>query len=99
MATRNASPLIRGYQPDTDLAYQEQYLLFAFYCLGMSEADLETATIDDVVALIRETYPHDKASPQNAWDNLFHEIQLKLLMNVRRAWFDRQMAKEVQRNG
>jgi hypothetical protein len=99
MAVRNGSIGSPAYNPETDLEYQESFLLYSLYCLGLSYEDIETITIDEMVSLVRDTFPHDKQSTRTAGGDILHEIQLRMLLNIRRAWFDRQMAKEVFGNG
>ena len=61
--------------------------------------DLYTATIDEVISNIRSTFEYSKNTLPTASQNTVRGISMLLVVNLRRAWFDRQIALEVLARG
>jgi hypothetical protein len=99
MASRSGSNSQRAYSAENDLAYQEMSLLSMLYILGYDSADTSVRTIDDVIESIRETFNYKRNSEPTAANSFVRSINILMVLNYRRAWFDRQIALGVIENG
>lgn len=99
MATRIGNKDNRVYEATGDIAYLDVIILSIMLTIGMNEDDLYTATIDEVISNIRSTFEYSKNTLPTASQNTIRSISTLLVLNLRRAWFDRQIALEVLARG
>jgi hypothetical protein len=65
----------------------------------MGEEELYIATIEEIISNIRSTFEYSKNTLPTASQNTVRSISMLLVINLRRAWFDRQIALEVLARG
>ena len=99
MATRIGNQNNRVYEAAGNIAYLDVIILSIMHTIGMGEDDLYTATIDEVISNIRSTFEYSKNTLPTASQNTVRGISMLLVVNLRRAWFDRQIALEVMNRG
>ena len=99
MTTRTGNKNNRVYEAAGNIAYLDVIILSIMYTIGMDEGDLYTATIDEVISNIRSTFEYSKNTMPTASQNTVRGISMLLVLNLRRAWFDRQIALEVMNRG
>lgn len=99
MTIRQAGAGIRGYDPNADLQYQEMLILSMMYVLGLTEDDLPSLTIDEAITQIRSMFFYSKNNTPTAGSDIVRSISMLLVLNFRRAWFDRQVVRGVIQNG
>ena len=99
MATRIGNKDNRVYEATGDIAYLDVIILSIMLTIGMNDDDLYTATIDEVISNIRSTFEYSKNTLPTASQNTIRSISTLLVLNLRRAWFDRQIALEVLARG
>jgi len=99
MATRIGNKNNRVYEAAGDIAYLDVIILSIMHTIGMDEDELYTATIDEIILNIRSTFAYSKNTLPTASQNTVRSISTLLVLNLRRAWFDRQIALEVMARG
>ena len=99
MTTRIGNKDNRTYDATSNIAYLDTIILSIMFTIGMGEDDLYTATIDEVISNIRSTFEYSKNTMPTASQNTVRGISMLLVLNLRRAWFDRQIALEVMNRG
>ena len=99
MATRIGNKDNRAYEAAGDIAYLDVIILSIMHIIGMGEDELYTATIDEIILNIRSTFEYSKNALPTASQNTVRSISTLLVLNLRRAWFDRQIALEVLARG
>jgi hypothetical protein len=99
MATRIGNKDNRVYEAVGDIAYLDVIILSIMHTIGMGEDELYTATIDEIILNIRSTFEYSKNTLPTASQNTVRSISTLLVLNLRRAWFDRQIALEVMARG
>ena len=99
MTIRQAGSGVRGYDPHADLEYQDMLILSMAYVIGFEENDLLSITIDEAIAEIRSTFFYSKNTTPTAGGDIVRSISMLLVLNFRRAWFDRQIARGVIEHG
>jgi hypothetical protein len=99
MTTRIGNKDNRVYEAAGDIAYLDVIILSIMYTVGMSEEELYSATIDEIIFNIRSTFEYSKNTLPTASQNTVRGIGMLLVLNLRRAWFDRQIAFEVMAHG
>lgn len=88
------------YDPIADLEYRSEQLAAYLFILGFREEDFSSITIDDCVNKIRDRYryDHDTEIDSDVKDYIKRK-NITLTRNVRRAWFDVQVAVHEVENG
>lgn len=99
MITRIGNKNSRCYDATSNVAYLDVIILSIMLTIGMNEDDLYVATIDEVISNIRSTFEYDKNTMPTASKDIVRGISMLLVLNLRRAWFDRQIALEVIARG
>lgn len=90
---------MRGYDPNSDLNYQEMLILSMAYVVGLGDDDMLSLTIDDAIEKIRSTFFYSKNGVPTAGNDIVRSISMLMVLNFRRAWFDRQIARGVIEHG
>lgn len=81
------------YDPVADLEYRSEQLASFLFILGFDEKDFDTVTIDDCINVIRDRYRYDHDTEiDSAVKDYIKRQNITLTRNVRRAWFDVQVA-------
>ena len=85
--------LNRKYNPRADLSLRSCHIASLLYILGIDKDKFDSITIDDVVNLIRDkyVYKHNTALT-SASQEYIKKQNIILTRNIRRAWFDVQVA-------
>jgi hypothetical protein len=86
------------YDPIADLEYRSEQLASFLFILGFDEKHFGDVTIDDCINAIRDRYryDHDTEIDSDVKDYIKRQ-NITLTRNIRRAWFDVQVAlHEVQ---
>ena len=99
MTTRIGNKNSRAYDATSNIAYLDTIILSIMYTVGMSEEELYSATIDEIIFNVRSTFEYRKNTLPTASQNTGRGIGILLVLNLRRAWFDRQIALEVMARG
>ena len=99
MATRIGNKNNLVYEATGNIAYLDVIILSIMLAIGMNEDDLYAATIDEVISNIRSTFEYEKNTMPTASKEIVRGISMLLVLNLRRAWFDRQIALEVMARG
>ena len=86
------------YDPVADLEYRSEQLASFLFILGFDEKHFGDVTIDDCINVIRDRYRYDHDTEIDSGVKDYIKRQnITLTRNVRRAWFDVQVAlHEVQ---
>ena len=88
------------YDSVADLAYRSEQLAAYLFILGFNKAHFDEATIDDCVNAIRDRYRYDHDTEiDSAVKDYIKRQNITLTRNVRRAWFDVQVALHEVTNG
>lgn len=92
--------MMSKYDPITDLEYRSEQLAAFLFILGFKESQFFEVTIDDCVNAIRDKYryDHDTNIDSRVKDYIKRQ-NITLTRNVRRAWFDVQVAMHEVENG
>jgi len=99
MTTRIGNKNNLVYEATGNIAYLDVIILSIMHTIGMDEDDLYTATIDEIILNIRSTFEYNKNTITTASKDAVRGISMLLVLNLRRAWFDRQIALEVVARG
>lgn len=93
--TGNAST--PAYDAAADLAYVERELITIMYMLGMSADDMSSAVFDEMVRQIKATFPFLRLGEglTLASNDALKEVNVLLMLNVRRLWHRWQIARSV----
>lgn len=93
--TGNAST--PAYNATTDLAHVERELITVMYALGMSTDNISSSSFDDIVAEIKATFPFLRLQEGRslASNDALKEINVLLMVNVRRLWHRWQLARSI----
>lgn len=91
--TGNAST--PAYDASADLAHVERELITVMYVLGMSTENIFSSSFDDIVAEIKATFPFLRLPEGRslASNDALKEINVLLMVNVRRLWHRWQLAR------
>jgi hypothetical protein len=83
----------RKYNPYADLSLRSCHLASLLYILGIDRKEFQSISIDDLVNIIRDRYiyKHD-ISTNIASQEYIKKQNILLTRNIRRAWFDVQVA-------
>lgn len=84
------------YDPDSDLEYRSGQLASFLYVLGFSDDQLESISIDDAINLIRDRYVYSHAQNIPEIQEWIKKQNITLTRNIRRAWFDVQVARYIK---
>ena len=88
------------YDPVADLEYRSEQLAAYLFILGFDEKEFDEITIDDCVNRIRDLYRYDHDTDiQSDVKDCIKRQNITLTRNVRRAWFDVQVAMYEVQNG
>jgi hypothetical protein len=88
------------YDPIADLEYRSEHLAAYLFILGFEERDFDKITIDDCINAIRDRYRYDHdTNIDSAVKDFIKRQNITLTRNVRRAWFDVQVALHEVKNG
>lgn len=88
------------YDPVADLEYRSEQLASFLFILGFDEKDFDAVTIDDCINAIRDRYRYDHDTEiDSAVKDYIKRQNITLTRNVRRAWFDVQVALHEVQNG
>lgn len=99
MTTRIGNKNNLVYEATGNIAYLDVIILSIMHTIGMNEDDLYTATIDEIISNIRSTFEYNKNTITTTSKDTVRGISMLLVLNLRRAWFDRQIALEVVARG
>jgi len=92
--------MMSKYDPVADLGYRSEHLAAYLFILGFDEAQFDDVTIDDCVNAIRDRYRYDHDTEiDSAVKDYIKRQNITLTRNVRRAWFDVQVALHEVTNG
>ena len=100
----NPEDPVNTYSASSELDYVIGKLCEILYFIGKSESDLETITIDEIIAGIRETAPFTKSSMQDgvyvatAANTELNALTIKLVSSARRHWYRYHIAKGADNN-
>ena len=86
-----------AYDAAADLAYVERELITIMYVLGMSADDMSSEIFDEMVERLKSTFPFlrlDEGRRLASNDSL-KEINVLLMLNLRRLWYRWQLARSV----
>jgi hypothetical protein len=84
------------YNPGSDLEYRSRQLASFLYILGFSEEELSSIAIDDAINLIRDRYVYSHAQDIPEIQEFIKKQNISLTRNIRRAWFDVQVANYMK---
>jgi hypothetical protein len=84
------------YDPSADLEYRSGQLASFLYILGFSDDQVRSISIDDVINLIRDRYVYSHAQNTPEIQEWIKKQNITLTRNVRRAWFDVQVASHIK---
>ncbi len=84
------------YDPNSDLEYRSGQLASFLYILGFSDEELESMSIDDAINLIRDRYVYSHAQNIPEIQEWIKKQNITLTRNIRRAWFDVQVARHIK---
>jgi hypothetical protein len=84
------------YDPSADLEYRSGQLASFLYILGFSDEQVKSISIDDVINLIRDRYVYSHAQNTPEIQEWIKKQNITLTRNVRRAWFDVQVASHIK---
>lgn len=88
------------YDPVADLEFRSEQLASFLFILGFDEKDFDTVTIDDCINVIRDRYRYDHDTEiDSAVKDYIKRQNITLTRNVRRAWFDVQVALYEVKHG
>jgi len=99
MTTRIGNKDNRTYDATSNIAYLDTIILSILFTVGIEEEELYIATIEEIISNIRSTFEYSKNTLPTASQNTVRSISMLLVINLRRAWFDRQIALEVLARG
>ena len=86
-----------AYNAAADLAHVERELITMLYTLGMDTDDFASSTFEALVANIKSTFPFLRLEQGRtlASNDALKEINILLMINVRRLWHRWQLAESV----
>jgi hypothetical protein len=84
------------YDPNSDLEYRSGQLASFLYMLGFSDDQLSSISIDDAINLIRDRYVYSHAQNIPEIQEWIKKQNITLTRNIRRAWFDIQVASYIK---
>jgi len=88
------------YDPVADLEYRSEQLASYLFILGFDEKQFADVTIDDCINAIRDKYQYDHDTDiESPVKDYIKRQNITLTRNVRRAWFDVQVALHEVENG
>jgi hypothetical protein len=99
MTARIGNKNNRTYDATSNIAYLDTLILSIMLTVGMTEEELYIATIEEIISNIRSTFEYSKNTLPTASQNAVRSISMLLVINLRRAWLDRQIALEVLARG
>ena len=80
------------YDSGADLEYRSSQLASFLYILGFSDDQISSISIDDAINLIRDRYVYSHAQNIPEIQEWIKKQNITLTRNIRRAWFDVQVA-------
>ena len=83
------------YDSIADLEFRSGQLASFLYILGFSDEDLKSISIDDVINRIRDVYAYSHDVKNTASQEYIKKQNITLTRNIRRAWFDIQVARHI----
>jgi hypothetical protein len=86
---------VKKYDSISDLEFRSCQLASFLYILGFSDQELETVSIDDAINRIRDVYAYSHDLKNTASQEYIKKQNITLTRNVRRAWFDVQVARYI----
>jgi hypothetical protein len=91
----NAS--LPAYVAGADLAHVERELITMMYTLGMDTDEFSASTFDALVTNIKSTFPFMRLEQGRtlASNDALKEINILLMVNVRRLWHRWQLAESI----
>jgi hypothetical protein len=84
------------YDPHSDLECRSGQLASFLYILGFSDDQISSVSIDDAVNLIRDRYVYSHAQNIPEIQEWIKKQNITLTRNIRRAWFDIQVASYIK---
>ena len=84
------------YDFNSDLEYRSGHLASFLYILGFSDDQLSSISIDDAINLIRDRYVYSHAQNIPEIQEWIKKQNITLTRNIRRAWFDVQVASHIK---
>ena len=81
------------YDSSADLEYRSGQLASFLYILGFSDDQVKSISIDDAINLIRDRYVYSHAEGIPEIQEYIKKQNIVLTRNIRRAWFDVQVAE------
>lgn len=87
-----------AYDAAADLAHVEREMITVMYVLGMETDNISTDTFDEIVAELKSTFPFirlkgtDGNFNRSASNDALKEINVLLMINLRRIWHRWQLA-------
>lgn len=92
--------MMNKYNSIADLEYRSEQLAAYLFILGFEESSFDEVTIDDCINAIRDRYRYDHDTEiDSAVKDYIKRQNITLTRNVRRAWFDVQVALHEVANG
>ena len=83
------------YDSSADLEYRSGQLASFLYVLGFSDDQVKSISIDDAINLIRDRYVYSHAEGIPEIQEYIKKQNIVLTRNIRRAWFDVQVAESI----
>ena len=87
------------YDSSADLEYRSGHLAAFLYILGFSDDQLESLTIDDAINVIRDRYVYNHSQNIPEIQEWIKKQNITLTRNIRRSWFDVQVAEYLKNVG
>lgn len=87
------------YDPSADLEYRSGQLATFLYILGFTDDQLNSISIDDAINLVRNRYFYSHAQNTPEIQEWLKKQNILLTRNIRRAWFDVQVAEYLANVG
>lgn len=84
--------MMSKYDSSADLEYRSGQLASFLYILGFSDDQIISISIDDAINLIRDRYVYSHAQNIPEIQEWIKKQNITLTRNIRRAWFDVQVA-------
>jgi|13_taG_2_1085334.scaffolds.fasta_scaffold00348_3 hypothetical protein len=86
-----------AYNAVADLAHVERELITVMYSLGMNTETISSSSFDEIVAGIKSTFPFIRLEQGHtlASNDALKEINVLLMVNVRRLWHRWQLAESI----
>lgn len=92
--------MIKKYKAKEDLEIRSQHMASLLYILGVDKTEFSSITIDQLINLIRNRYIYNHDITLNiACQEYIKKQSILLNRNIRRAWFDIQVANYEVLNG